>query len=177
MNPWVWIGAGGLLLLGGGVASIVGEGPDAFIRDMRVGLTPYGLNDAAMQIVIAQAAFESGWGKSTPAKLGNNIFNVTRAANDSRPIIESGDQECDADGNCTAIIQRFAKYASLAEALAEYFALLSSPKYASALTPLYAGDAASFAAALRAGGYFTLPLAQYQSRLASVLASVQSRWA
>lgn len=176
MNPWLWIAGGGLLLLGGKAISVA-AGADAFTKQMKGALAGSGLSEIAQQIVTAHAAFESGWGASRPAQLGFNLFNVTRVKSDTRPIIESGDLECDAAGVCKPITQRFAKYASLGEAIGEYFALLREPKYAPAYARLVAGDSAGFVMKLREGGYFTLPLSQYQERFAGVLAGVKKRWA
>lgn len=175
MSPWSWIAIGGGILLLGGRA-IARSGPAGFVDAIRETLGATGLDVAGQQIVVAHAALESGWGESRPAKLGYNVFNVTRTASDSRPIIESGDLECDAQGVCRPITQRFAKYTSLAEALAEYFKLLSGPRYAAALVRLRVGDSAGFVTELRRGGYFTLPLDEYLGRFSGVLASVRSRW-
>lgn len=177
MNLFWWIG-GGLLLLGAKAsASPRVDSPEGFVamlRDALSGVAPH-LSALAQQLVIAHAALESGWGQSTPARLGNNFFNVTRIRSDTRPVIESGDLEYDAGGVARPITQRFAKYGSVGEALAEYFGLLSR-KYQTALARLEAGDSAGFVEQLRAGGYFTLPLADYQKRYSDVLHSVQRRW-
>jgi flagellum-specific peptidoglycan hydrolase FlgJ len=178
MTAWLWGALGVAILAGAKAASMMWSTPEEFVKGLREtlgGVAPH-LSPAAQQLVIAHAALESGWGKSTPAKLGYNLFNVTRTKSDTRPVIESGDLECDAAGACRPITQRFAKYESVGEALADYFRLLSGTRYRAALGRLEAGDAAGFVAELRAGGYFTLPLAEYQSRFAGVLAGVRKRW-
>lgn len=178
MSPWVYVGLAALLLIGS-QAVAAPTSPAAFIAELRSvlnAIAPY-LTPGAQQILIAHAALESGWGTGRPARLGYNIFNVTRPKGDAGPVIESGDHECDADGNCRPITQRFAKYGSYYEAIAEYFRLLSTGRYSTALARLEAGDSVGFVAKLREGGYYTLPVADYQARFAGVLSSVRSRWA
>jgi flagellum-specific peptidoglycan hydrolase FlgJ len=177
LNPWWWVVGGAGLLLAGGRAAVVASGAAAFTRQLQEALAGSGLSLQAQQLVVAHAALESGWGASKPAQQGYNLFNVTRTRSDTRPVIESGDLECDAQGVCRPITQRFARYSGLAEALAEYFALLRGPRYAAAYARLLAGDSVGFVSRLREGGYFTLPLAQYQERFAGVLAGVRKRWA
>lgn len=176
---WIWwsVVAVGVLASLKARAAELGATPEAFVKGLREALmvvAPY-LSEAAQQIVIAHAALESGWGRSTPARAGYNLFNVTRVRSDPGPVIESGDLEYDDSGSAHQITQRFAKYGSAGEGLAEYFGLLAR-KYGTALAELEAGDSAGFVAALRAGGYFTLPLGEYQSRFAGVLAGVRKRW-
>jgi flagellum-specific peptidoglycan hydrolase FlgJ len=177
VNAWIWLAAGtGAWLLGEQIARTGQAGFLDQVRAAALAVAPH-LGVGAQQIVAAHAALESGWGASKPAKLGFNIFNVTRPRSDSRPIIESGDLECNDSGVCAPVVQRFAKYSSLSEALAEYFRLLSTPRYAVALGRLEAGDSTGFVSELRRGGYFTLPLEEYQRRFSGVLSSVQARWA
>lgn len=180
MRWWPWaVGIGAALLLSRKAsAGVILDGtPESFVRVVReaLGVVAPHLSVAAQQLVVAHGAFESGWGKSRPARLGNNLFNVTRVPGDARPVIESGDQECDAAGVCRPITQRFAAYGSLAEGLAEYFGLLSR-RYGAALSALEAGDAVGFVTRLREGGYYTLPLADYRTRFAGVLVGVKKRW-
>lgn len=179
MNAWLWGAIGAAILLGTKAgASVIGTTPEGFVKGLREaleGVAPH-LSTLAQQIVVAHAAFESGWGKSRPARLGFNLFNVTRTKSDTRPIIESGDLEYDSSGNARPITQRFAKYGSIGESLADYFRLLSGTRYAPALAALEAGDSVGFVNHLREGGYFTLPLDQYQSTFAGVLAGVKKRW-
>ena len=179
MSGWFWGAIGAAVLLGAREArASVGTTPEGFVKGLRATLeaiAPY-LSPAAQQIVIAHAAFESGWGKSKPARLGFNLFNVTRTKADTRPVVESGDLEYDSSGNARPITQRFAAYSSLGEGLAEYFKLLSGPRYAGTVARLEAGDSVGFVNELREGGYFTLPLAEYQRTFAGVLAGVRKRW-
>jgi flagellum-specific peptidoglycan hydrolase FlgJ len=180
MSWWKWaVGAGVLVLLSRKAsADVILDGiPENFVRAVReaLGVVAPHLGTSAQQLVVAHGAFESGWGKSKPAQRGYNLFNVTRTPGDTRPVIESGDTECDAAGVCRPITQRFAAYGSLSEGLAEYFGLLSR-KYGAALSALEIGDAAGFVTKLREGGYYTLPLADYRARFAGVLAGVKKRW-
>lgn len=125
-------------------------------------------------LAIAQAAYESGWGRTTMARAGFNFFNITRTASDTRPVIVSGDQDC-TGGTCRPITQRFAKYGSVDEGVADYLRLLGTARYADAVPYLERGDVVGFVAALKRGGYFTLPLADYTAQMQAVYKSVERR--
>lgn len=123
-------------------------------------------------IVVAHAAFESGWGTSAPARLANNIFNITRPAFTRLPTYESGDLEYDTRGNVKKITQQFAKYKSLDEGVEHYFEFIDGKRYRASLQPLTRGDFVGFISKLREGGYFTLPLLEYLNRMSPVLGQV-----
>lgn len=112
-------------------------------------------------IVMAHAVHESGWGISKPAREGFNYFNITRLPTDPAPIIRAPDLEFDVAGKKRKIVQRFAKYASPTEAIAHYLKFIGRKRYEPALACLAAGDVAGFVSALKLGGYFTSPLAEY----------------
>lgn len=123
-------------------------------------------------IVIAHAAFESGWGGTKIAKEGHNYFSITRLRSSDAPIIESGDKEYKPDGTVIQISQPFAKYASAEEALVDYFKFIKKLRYQPAYSHLMAGNLVAFITTLRKGGYFTLPLDQYLAAMSSVLGRV-----
>lgn len=130
---------------------------------------------AARVMVIAQAAFESGWGRTRMYREGFNPFNVIRASSDPGQVIVSGDQECKPDGTCRPITQRFAKYGSLDEAVGAYLRLLGAPRYKDALTKLERADVEEFITTLYAGGYFTLPVQKYLASFKDMIRSVEKR--
>lgn len=132
----------------------------------------------AGEIVAAQAALETGYGK-TPAWLqGWNFGNVTAGSSWVGPVVQAGDREPDrndrdGDGDREELVPisaRFRKYESLAAATSDFLRLLMWTRYRPALEALVAGDAAGYVAKLRAGGYFTAPLDGYR---AGVLAALE----
>lgn len=163
-----------------------GVGPlhSTFIRRLYAAFDGSGLSPEARQIAVAQACFESGYGQSRVARLGHNYWNLTRIKSDTRPIIEGGDTEYDEQGRVKPIRQRFRAYTSDAEGIADYLHFLSvNDRYKAAYAALLAGNCPEYVRRLREddpatpepeGGFFTLPLAQYQSVMAGCLAIVRS---
>lgn len=133
------------------------------------------LGYTSRKMILAHAAYESGWGRSTPAREANNLFNVTGGS--AGGSITAGDRECDAAGNCTSITQRFRAYDSRAQSLADYVALLSNFRYRMAWEALTRGDPDLFVRELYTAGYFTLPPDQYLTTYRGVLAGVEKRLA
>jgi len=132
-------------------------------------------NPRAQRIVIAHAAFETGWGKATPFVKGNNLFNITRTKLDPRPIIKSGDLEYAKDGTVKKITQRFAAYPTIGASVDHYLSFIDKHRYRPALEYLKAGELGPFVDALYRGGYFTLPPDQYLARLSAIYSMV-SLW-
>lgn len=146
---------------------------------MSVELTTIGR--LSRQLIVSHWAFESGWGNGAAFRKGWNGANITagskwRGATWEQP---NADDEFAADGTVKRITQKWRVYGSLNEAVRDYWSFLGSPAY------LPARDAAertngldsdAFAAALRAGGYFTAPLAKYQNGLRATLAEVSKLW-
>lgn len=130
---------------------------------------------AGWRIVLAHAAFESGWGVAMPAVKGHNLFNITRTAGDPNPVIVAGDLEyAPSGGPPRQITQRFAKYASVSEGLQHYLKFIARKRYQPASDCLVRGDMPGFVSALYKGGYFTLPLSQYLASMASVLERIEA---
>lgn len=184
VKHWKWIcgGAVALVVFGGSKAMggaigdteagrvlFVGE-LDAILRRLVPQMTKLG-----RAIVIAHAAFETGWGQSTVARKGNNLFNITRAPSDPAPIIMGNDTEYDAQGNVKPITQRFAAYPNREASIAHYLTFITNKRYTTARVELERGDLAAFITTLYKGGYFTLPLPQYLGQMQAMLASVQKR--
>ena len=160
--------------------------PD-FVAQMRAAMSlglPM-LNRNGRQLMIAHAAYESGFGTGKAFRAGWNFGNITctKAYQQAHPggfwLDARGDTEFAADGAVRKIDQAWRKYAGLGEAVADYWGFLGGSRYVSARKVLEFSnglDADPFAANLRAGGYFTLPLAAYQRGLAAVLAEVTALW-
>lgn len=170
---------GGLLffrnLFGGGVMPLPTTPPSQaqFVAMMFAAIRrvyPFA-SQQTQRLIVAHAAYETGWGKSTPFMRGWNAFNITRLPSDTRPVIQSGDLEYAPDGTVRKITQRFAAYPSLDESIHHYLSFIGASRYTNARDLLTQGTL-DFVDALSRGGYFTLPLAQYKSAMQSVLASV-----
>lgn len=138
--------------------------PDAERVAAQLGVTP----DA----VIAQAALETGWGRSIPAGAdgnGNNLFGIKAGATWQGSRIDALTREFTA-GSEQQLTQSFRTYASLSEGMGDYARLLgSSPRYAAALNT--GADVKAFATALHRGGYATDP--DYVQKLVDTAASVR----
>lgn len=184
------LGGGALLLLLGARSARAATSPGAaadaaevarraFVAELDAAIRRVagGYSRAARVTILAQAAFESGWGKTRMYREGFNPFNITRSSSDPGQVIVSGDQECKPDGTCRPITQRFAKYANLDEAVGAYLRLLSATRYRDALAKLERGDVEGFITTLYAGGYFTLPVQQYLTSFKAMIRSVERRLA
>lgn len=128
-------------------------------------------------MIVAHAAYESGWGKGAKAaREGNNLFNITAGRSWTGPVVGGNDVEYDAAGNVKPITQRFRAYPSVEASIADYLAFLNSTQYRQAYQALLAADPAAFIQALSAAHYFTLPESQYEAGYRSVLQRVNSTW-
>lgn len=130
----------------------------------------------AQQMVVAHAAFETGWGEGRAFILGNNAFNITRTTHDQRAVVMGGDLEYGADGKAKKIVQRFAKYDTVEDSVAHYLVFIDRARYQPSMTFLREGDVEGFLGALSKGGYFTLPLARYVQGFLVVLRQVEGAW-
>jgi flagellum-specific peptidoglycan hydrolase FlgJ len=128
------------------------------------------LSDDSWALVIAHAAFESGWGKAK-ASTGWNWFNITAGAYWAGPVQPGPDTEYDAAGNVKKITQRWRVYADGTSAIQDYLAFLKAG-YVGAYQRLLTADGPGFAAALGVAGYYTLPMDLYVQRYTNVLNSV-----
>jgi flagellum-specific peptidoglycan hydrolase FlgJ len=160
-----------------------------FIRRMRAAL-PIAipcLEREGQRLLIAHGALESGWGQKAAAFLrGFNFANITTMAGDGfsgeRYAQQNADVEYSKDGKTKrAIDQIWRVYPNLVEAQKDYWRFLGGKRYLRARDILQSEnastDAGGFAKALRAGGYYTLPLEQYSASLATVLVKVVELWA
>lgn len=192
--PW-WLVLVVLLLvaLSGGAAVVVVKSRADFlklivaeVRRQLEELRP-DLSDAqrlqAARILAAQAALESGYGASEAFKRGWNFGNIAKGTGWTGPTIPGGDLEYSKDGKVTKIRQEWRQYATLGDAVSDYFRLLNFPRYRAARDALLRGDVDAFALRLRdddpataqlEGGYYTAPLAQYTAGLKAALAAAEA---
>ncbi len=180
---WIWIGLGVAVLLlvvgaGGAAAYNVFKDWRDFTKRLRASLAPFGLSEATNQIIIAQAAHESGWGKAPAAKVGFNYWNITAGSAWKGPVTDSGDPECDSEGkNCKPIKQKFRKYRNDREAITDFLSFLSTQnggRYRTAYAALLAGDATAYATELRKAGYYTASVDSYVAGTNALVRMIQS---
>lgn len=110
------------------------------------------------QFMLAQAALETGWGKSEPRRADGspsyNVFGIKAGRNWQGPVVEATTTEY-VDGVAQKQVERFRAYGSYAEAFRDYAGVLTSnPRYAAIVS---ARDAATFANGLQKAGYATDP--------------------
>jgi flagellar protein FlgJ len=162
------------------------------IGEMPVGGKPLPLDDAARQTfidkllpaaekaarelgvdpraIIAQAALETGWGRSMPGADGasNNHFGIKAGTSWRGDSVRAATTEF-ADGVAGAEVARFRAYENAEASVADYVSLLrDNPRYAAALGT--GGDVRAFATALQRGGYATDP--DYAQKLDAVARQV-----
>ncbi|AMN46584.1 flagellar protein FlgJ [Steroidobacter denitrificans] len=150
-------------------------GKEDFIRSLwphaRQAARELGVDPHAL---LAQAALETGWGRSVPCSSGGecsfNLFGIKagsqwRGAQVAVPTLEYE------DGVAVRKIERFRAYASPAESFRDYARLIrGNPRYREALNA--GGDVAAFANALQRGGYATDP--EYERKIVAVAADVRT---
>ena len=120
------------------------------------------------QFMVAQAALETGWGKSEPrladGRPSYNLFGIKAGRGWSGATTEAATTEY-VDGVAQKQVERFRAYGSYAEAFRDYANLLASnPRYAGVLGSV---DAASFARGLQQAGYASDPM--YAAKLTRII--------
>lgn len=147
---------------------------EEFIRDMwphakqaaqAIGVDPHAL--------LAQAALETGWGKSVPStRAGDssfNLFGIKAGSQWSGGTVSVPTLEVEG-GIPVKKVERFRSYESAAASFRDYAKLIANnPRYENARGS--GGDVASFAAALQRGGYATDP--NYASKIVAVADQVR----
>jgi peptidoglycan hydrolase FlgJ len=134
--------------------------PHAERAAARLGVDPHAL--------LAQAALETGWGKSVPCngagECSFNLFGVKAGERWSGASVNVPTLEFE-EGIPVRKVERFRAYASPADSFMDYARLIATnPRYGDALG---AGeDVASFATALQQGGYATDP--HYADKIVAV---------
>jgi len=126
--------------------------------------------------MVAQAALETGWGKSEPRRADGgpsfNVFGIKAGAGWRGPSVEAATTEVVAGVSQTRV-ERFRAYGSYQEAFQDYAGLLTgNPRYAAVLG---AQEPALFARGLQAAGYATDPL--YAAKLERIIGSATLRQA
>ena len=121
--------------------------------------------------LIAQAALETGWGRSQPGGDSHNLFGIKAGANWNGASVQANTQEFDS-GVASRDVASFRAYGSPRESVEDYVRLIrDNPRYAGAMNT--GSDVQAFASALQRGGYATDP--DYARKLAAVAAEVGQR--
>lgn len=133
------------------------------------------LSPSAQQLLVAHAALECGWGQASAWRHGFNFGNLTAGAGyqGASWTEPDADWEYAADGSRKRIPQTWRAYATVGDALLDYWHFLGWPRYRPARDSLVDGNLSSFVSRLHQGGYFTLPAMEYQARLEQCLYQVQ----
>jgi len=118
--------------------------------------------------MVAQAALETGWGKSEPrfsdGRPSYNLFGIKAGKSWNGSVVESMTSEY-VDGSAQKQVERFRAYASYAEAFRDYASLLTSnPRYAAVVG---SQDPAVFARGLQKAGYASDPM--YAAKLERII--------
>ena len=120
--------------------------------------------------LVAQAALETGWGKSE-IRLPNgqpsyNLFNIKAGRSWAGATVDTLTTEY-VDGVAQKQVERFRAYGSYAESFADYANLIrNSPRYSAVVGEQ---DAAQFARGLQEAGYATDP--RYAEKLTRIIGS------
>lgn len=109
--------------------------------------------------LLAQAALETGWGKSVPCGAAGecsfNLFGIKAGSEWSGATVNVPTLEFE-EGIPVRKVERFRAYESAADSFRDYAKLIrNNPRYENALDS--GSDVASFASALQQGGYATDP--------------------
>lgn len=118
--------------------------------------------------MVAQAALETGWGKSEPrfanGRPSFNLFGIKAGKSWGGAVVEASTTEI-VDGEPQRRVERFRAYDSYADAFNDYARLLTAnPRYAAVLGNQ---DAGGFARALQQAGYATDPM--YAAKLERII--------
>lgn len=114
-----------------------------------------------VSVCVAQAALETGWGKSV---VGNNYFGIKATPSNGGVSVSSPTMEF-VEGKWVSTVASFCRYSSLNQSAFEYGKLLAS-------NPIYgqcfeATTASGFCRALQAAGYATDP--SYADKLVDII--------
>ncbi len=148
-----------LATLGGGTEAAAEPSPAEFVT----ALLPEAKAAAAAlgvepRLLLAQAALETGWGRSAPQRDGepaHNLFGIKAGASWSGATVEHWTLEHE-NGVTAPQLERFKAYGSAAESFADYVGLISTARrYADALTQ--ADNPEAYARAVTKAGYATDP--------------------
>ncbi|MBK1616481.1 hypothetical protein CKO44_23855 [Rubrivivax gelatinosus] len=122
----------------------------------------------APEILTAQAALESGWGRrplrGADGADSHNLFGIKAGGSWNGARLSAATTEYDADG-AHATVESFRRYDSSADSFRDLTRLLQTPRYRAALGT--GDDVAAYAAGLVQGGYATDP--RYADKLGAVV--------
>ena len=123
--------------------------------------------------LVAQAALETGWGKSVPSTTNGqssfNLFGIKAGASWSGAAVNVPTLEFE-DGVAVRKVERFRSYESPAASFNDYAGLIrNNPRYADAVGN--GENVAAFAEALQQGGYATDPA--YAEKMTAVAQEVR----
>jgi flagellar protein FlgJ len=121
--------------------------------------------------ILAQAALESGWGRSEPHSSdgtpSRNLFGIKAGREWTGPVAETTTTEF-VNGVAQKLTQRFRAYGSYAESFADHARLMTNnPRYRGVLSQ--GNDAVGFGAALQQAGYATDP--RYAEKITRIIQS------
>jgi flagellar protein FlgJ len=120
--------------------------------------------------LIAQAALETGWGRSQPGD-SHNLFGIKAGAGWNGASVQANTEEF-AGETASRVDANFRAYGSTRESVEDYVRLIrDNPRYAGAMNT--GSDVEAFATALQRGGYATDP--NYARKLTAVAAEVGQR--
>jgi flagellar protein FlgJ len=127
--------------------------------------------------IVAHAALETGWGKSTPTDASGrpsfNLFGIKTGAAWSGDSTAAATHEYE-QGRMQSVEARFRAYESPAHSLNDYADFLTSnPRYSAALGT--GSNVEAFGTALQQAGYATDP--DYAKKLSAVAHELKSRFA
>jgi len=127
----------------------------------------------APDTLIAQAALETGWGRSMPTdsngRSSSNLFGVKAGESWSGAAVQASTTEYD-QGTPGTTRAAFRSYGDTAQSVGDYVSLLqTSPRYAGALGT--GSDVHAFANGLQRGGYATDP--DYVNKLVATVATLR----
>ncbi|MCP3686955.1 MAG: flagellar assembly peptidoglycan hydrolase FlgJ [Gammaproteobacteria bacterium] len=123
------------------------------------------------ELLVAQAALETGWGKHTMAhadgSLAYNLFGIKAGADWQGDIVSKPTQEF-RQGMMKTEVAQFRAYASAEESLNDYVQFIqSNPRYENALR--HGGDDSVYLQEIHRAGYATDP--QYADKILSIMQS------
>lgn len=146
------------------------DNPESFVRQM----WPMAQNAAnelgvSPQVLIAQAALETGWGKAVSqhqdGQSSHNLFNIKADQRWSGNTISKSTLEFD-EGVAKRQVAKFRAYDNYADSFNDYVQFLkSNPRYRDVLNS--AGEADKFVTGLQQAGYATDP--QYAEKILDIL--------